>query len=300
MSEVSQAIAWHDPFFFVTYVNESVSNFQIDLVNYTKEILEHLIIGCFLYIVLCIFLYFAVIRWRVLKFNKVVRNSKRVLIVTAHPDDECMFFGPTILNLTKEENTKVYLVCLSSGRNYGMGRVRTEELYNSCKVLGIDDSNIVIISHEDLPDDIHIRWPEETVAEIILRYIETYDITTLITFDRTGISSHPNHYSIYYAVAHLSVGKEIPKGCKVYVLESINIFRKYWFILDIPLSFLLSRTRYIVGHHDRTTIHQAMAQHKSQLLWFRKIYLIFSRYIVINTLQEMNTSDIELDLSIDD
>lgn len=39
-----------------------------------------------------------------------------------------------------------------------------------------------------------------------------------------------------------------------------------------------------------------MGEHKSQLLWFRYLYLIFSRYIMINTLEEMSLMDIELDV----
>lgn len=118
MYEVSQAFAWHDPSIFLTYVNESVSNLKIELVNYTKDILEHIIIGSFLYIVICILLYFAIIRWKILSFNKSINNPKRVLIVTAHPDDECMFFGPTILNLTKQKDCTVYILCLSTGCIY--------------------------------------------------------------------------------------------------------------------------------------------------------------------------------------
>ena len=38
----------------------------------------------------------------------------RALIVTAHPDDECMFFAPTIIRLV-ELNASVHLLCLSEG-----------------------------------------------------------------------------------------------------------------------------------------------------------------------------------------
>lgn len=38
----------------------------------------------------------------------------RALIVTAHPDDECMFFAPTIVRLA-EFNASVHLLCLSEG-----------------------------------------------------------------------------------------------------------------------------------------------------------------------------------------
>ncbi len=38
-----------------------------------------------------------------------------VLLVTAHPDDECMFFSPTILGLL-DSGAKVHLMCLSKGK----------------------------------------------------------------------------------------------------------------------------------------------------------------------------------------
>lgn len=41
-------------------------------------------------------------------------RAKRVLIVVAHPDDECMFFGPTIFRLC-EQGADVHLLCLSNG-----------------------------------------------------------------------------------------------------------------------------------------------------------------------------------------
>lgn len=43
-----------------------------------------------------------------------------------------------------------------------------------------------------------------------------------------------------------------------------------------------------------------MKQHKSQMLWFRWLYIIFSRYIFINSLREMNLSDVELEMQIQD
>ena len=39
----------------------------------------------------------------------------RVLIVIAHPDDECMFFAPTVLALTRSGQHDVFLLCVSSG-----------------------------------------------------------------------------------------------------------------------------------------------------------------------------------------
>lgn len=40
----------------------------------------------------------------------------RVLLVIAHPDDECMFFGPLIYSLTQRDGCQVYVLCLSNGK----------------------------------------------------------------------------------------------------------------------------------------------------------------------------------------
>lgn len=83
--------------------------------DYTKEAVEHLILASIIYIVLCILLYAGIARWEVITFQKGVKNPRRVLIIIAHPDDECMFFGPTVLNFTRNNNCFVYLLCLTTG-----------------------------------------------------------------------------------------------------------------------------------------------------------------------------------------
>ena len=40
-------------------------------------------------------------------------NRRNVLFLTAHPDDECMFFAPSILKFNRHCN--VHLLCISSG-----------------------------------------------------------------------------------------------------------------------------------------------------------------------------------------
>lgn len=43
-----------------------------------------------------------------------------------------------------------------------------------------------------------------------------------------------------------------------------------------------------------------MRAHKSQNVWFRKLYMLFSRYTFINTLNEVSMLDLELNLQFDD
>ena len=79
-----------------------------------------------------IFLVFAVILssivigfyFRQLNFQQVKRtefDKKAVLVITAHPDDECMFFSPAILNL--KQSSTVHLLCLSTGMDAKFGFV---------------------------------------------------------------------------------------------------------------------------------------------------------------------------------
>jgi N-acetylglucosaminylphosphatidylinositol deacetylase len=43
-------------------------------------------------------------------------EGKKILLLIAHPDDEAMFFGPSLLALTKPElGNEVKILCLSSG-----------------------------------------------------------------------------------------------------------------------------------------------------------------------------------------
>jgi N-acetylglucosaminylphosphatidylinositol deacetylase len=69
---------------------------------------------------------------------------KRCLLVTAHPDDECMFFSPAILHLNSL-NVKVYIFCLSRGNYDGLGDTREKELFKSAAVLGIPENRVQVL-----------------------------------------------------------------------------------------------------------------------------------------------------------
>lgn len=97
---------------------EFLTGLAVRVKEYTREAVEHLILTVFIYCVLCVLLYVGIVRWRVLEFRRDVRSpKKRVLLVIAHPDDECMFFGPTVLNFTGNKNCTLYVMCLSTGEH---------------------------------------------------------------------------------------------------------------------------------------------------------------------------------------
>lgn len=107
----------HDTkYIIINYLNQV----YLLLIGNSIGALEHLLLVALVYICVCLSLYYLVFRQRLssgftLCTNERFPNCRRVLIVTAHPDDECMFFGPTILSLAKRSNCTVYLLCLSNG-----------------------------------------------------------------------------------------------------------------------------------------------------------------------------------------
>lgn len=83
--------------------------------KYTRETTEHLTIAVLAYICLCIVFYIASVYLKLSPSLGCLRTVKRVLFVTAHPDDECMFFGPVILKLAQQSDCQMFLLCLSEG-----------------------------------------------------------------------------------------------------------------------------------------------------------------------------------------
>lgn len=214
---------------------------------------------------------------------KELKSARRVLFVISHPDDEVMFFGPTILGLLRgRPRTEVYLLCMSPGRE--PGHTRKKELHASCAILGIPASNVIVMRHTKLKDDPTVRWREELVSDIILRQVASLDIDTVVTFDRHGVSGHRNHVSLYYAMACLAMED---RERSVFCLTTVNLLRKYSSVVDVPMSFLVCPWVYMAGLGQWLQLQRAMMAHGSQYTWFRCLYMMFSRYTLINTLEPM-------------
>ncbi|XP_032223625.2 N-acetylglucosaminyl-phosphatidylinositol de-N-acetylase isoform X2 [Nematostella vectensis] len=209
-------------------------------------------------------------------------KGKKILFFTAHPDDECMFFAPSILNLSSV--SEVFLLCLTTGDYYGQGETRKKELQESCAVLGLSSDHVSIVQDRRLPDDPEVEWDLRLVQNLLQKHISTYDIDTVVTFDGYGISGHRNHIALYKSLNTLPNGPE-GKGLHIpiYTLESVSLVRKYISFLDLPWS-IFSSCLFLCSVQDYFKAQRAMATHYSQYVWFRRLYVVFSRYMVMNTL----------------
>ncbi|KAH0350677.1 LmbE-like protein, partial [Aureobasidium melanogenum] len=249
-------------------------------------------------------------------------RNKRICLLIAHPDDEAMFFAPTVLALTRPEfGNHVKILCLSSGDADGLGHIRKQELVKSGLLLGLRNADdVLVLDDERFPDSMTTTWDSKAIANLLASTFapkmakmgpksspET-SIDVLITFDNTGVSSHPNHISLYHGglaflkqIMQKHSGWEHP--IKMYTLSSVNVARKYASIMDAPLTIL--KTAFMkkeagdfpaplvvvsgVGGYRKA--QRAMTNaHESQMRWFRWGWISVSRYMVLNDLKKVKVA----------
>lgn len=135
------------------------------------------------------------------------------LLVIAHPDDECMFFIPTIVNLISTTQSVFHILCLSNGNYEGLGKQREKELHNAVRTLGLDTHQVTVLT--DFQDNPLLDWNDQLLSDCIYRHIlyilsvlqgsvaapskegQHLKTLTILTFDSKGVSGHRNHCSTY-------------------------------------------------------------------------------------------------------
>ncbi|EJT81184.1 N-acetylglucosaminyl-phosphatidylinositol de-N-acetylase [Gaeumannomyces tritici R3-111a-1] len=259
-------------------------------------------------------------------------RNKRICLLIAHPDDEAMFFSPTVLALTRPETgNHVKIMCLSSGNADGLGETRKKELVKSGMLLGLrNEEDVTVIESESFPDSMTTTWDPTAISDLLTSAFapdagRAPDIDILVTFDSQGVSSHPNHISLYHgARAFVSSLRRGGSGTlALYSLTSVSFLRKYTSILDAvatlatswgfaaggppskaegghpgglvfmnPLGGGSGGGGAPTGHDSRpggrnvATAWRAMTEaHLSQMVWFRYGWITLSRYMVVNDLR---------------
>ncbi len=148
------------------------------------------------------------------------------LLVTAHPDDEAMFFAPAIQGLAAA-GVMLSALCLSTGNAAGLGVKRTEELFASYQQLGIPADRVKYLDDAQLQDSMQAVWPNGHISTLVDKHIDSLKrsnpIDALITFDKQGVSAHLNHIAAYNGTRDLAISRNLP----LYVLPSMQAWEKY-------------------------------------------------------------------------
>lgn len=129
-------------------------------------------------------------------------------------------------------------------------------------------------------------------------------IDAIITFDKAGISSHPNHRSLYHgSIAFLKSLMQRHTGwdCPIslYTLTTTNMLRKYISLFDAPMTMWVGAFRnpkagskpsqmiFLSTPGAYRTAQKAMTTaHESQMRWFRWGWISISRYMMLNDLKK--------------
>ena len=246
-------------------------------------------------------------------------GKRHVLLIVAHPDDECMFFLPTVRHLVSTRLCDIWVLCLSTGNAapHFLGERRTTELKHSCSLMGIPWSHVRLVDDVRLQDGMENVWQRDVVAGHIEQAIEIFsllrsdlDRVTIITFDGYGVSNHLNHRSVYHGVLYWHEQQKrkwqdrvgIDVTCRpspqvgVYALHSVTLLVKYmgfvswlveplvWWLWTRCLSRSSPRDSIVYRNVDFGRVWQSLACHRTQVTWWRVLFVLLSQYSTLNRL----------------
>lgn len=96
------------------------------------------------------------------------------------------------------------------------------------------------------------------------------------------MSDHPNHIATYKGVRHLlKVATRENKRIIGLKLDSTNCVRKFLGIFDLIFSY--SASDLVFTNFNFVSVMRGMAMHKSQNVWYRVLFVLFSRFTYVNT-----------------
>ena len=122
----------------------------------------------------------------------------RLLLVTAHPDDEAGAFGGSLL-LYHDRGVETHVICLTPGQaasNRGVAKspseliaLRREEFARSCAILKVTHGEVL-----DFPDGGLDRTDFYAVVERVTRRVREIRPQVMLTFGTEGgVTAHPDH-----------------------------------------------------------------------------------------------------------
>jgi len=133
-------------------------------------------------------------------------DSLRLLVSAAHPDDETLGFGGTLVRYARD-GVETYLLTATRGQRgrymgqpfgsaghpgpEGLGAIRERELHAAAHVLGIRE--VIFLDYEDQQLD---RADPREATLAIVREIRRLQPHVILTFPPDGSYGHPDHIAI--------------------------------------------------------------------------------------------------------
>ena len=110
--------------------------------------------------------------------------KRNAVFVFSHPDDEAMFFAPTLTSMMEDHD--IYFLCFSTGTNFdfnlltkgdyeGLGETRKRELLKSASLFKVKE--VEVIDHPNLRDGMKEKWDVQLISKILSDFVQKYAIT---------------------------------------------------------------------------------------------------------------------------
>lgn len=148
----------------------------------------------------------------------------KALLIFAHPDDETFATGGTIAKYSKEVEFQV--ISATTGQagqtgEYGnisqeeLGKIREGEHADAAKILGISK-----IHYLGLMDGELVNHSVTELADKIIPILESEDPDIVITWEKNGVSNHPDHKQMSLAAteAFMSWMPQVKKHIRLYYI----------------------------------------------------------------------------------
>lgn len=132
-------------------------------------------------------------------------NTKKLILVFPHPDDESFTAGGTIAKYI-DAGWDIQLLVMTRGTRGSrgsfppeadLGALRTQEVIDACGVLGI--SNVQVLDYQD--GGLAKINPGE-LEDILYKMLLSLEPNIIITFEPNGISNHPDHKKLCISVTY--------------------------------------------------------------------------------------------------
>lgn len=207
---------------------------------------------------------------------------KKIVCIFAHPDDEAMGPGGSIIHFLKE-GCKVYLICVTSGNAYGdtnLGEIRKKELEKSAQILGIKSKDIHMLGFDDgslSNNNYHL------VVDKMEKILTKIKPDTLLTYNQNGVSGHLDHIAVSmessYLFEKLRFVRQILYFTHTNIVKKL-MGRKYFIYFPNGLSKREMDLKVDVGNYLNTKI-KAIKAHVSQTK-DEKLMILFFKNLLKN------------------
>lgn len=215
------------------------------------------------------------------------KAPRKLLCVTAHPDDECFAFGGALM-LAAQAGVETTVLCFTDGQaatNRGdaasgeqLGEMRRSEFFASCKIL--DVTHAELLDYQD--GQLEFADFSATAAKLVERIRrEKYDV--VLTFGMDGaMNTHADHTMVSAfttAAFHWAASpKRFPDLGPIHVARRLYYNTTHFFFPGRPSPLPAPWTVTLDVSRVQARKFEAFRAHTSQLPLMEKFQSFFEQY----------------------